>query len=81
MIIKNIKIFSQNVQKNKLLTDMILETYREFNIIFTQEHPWSLVQSIPSFLNKKRECLIGALHHSNWITVKDENSRLNLFFF
>ena len=41
MIIKNLKIFSQNVHKNKFLTDIIiiLENKKEFNIIFIQEPP------------------------------------------
>jgi len=37
IIIKSIKLFSQNVHKNRVLTDMILETNRDFNIIFIQE--------------------------------------------
>jgi len=39
MIIKHIKLFSQNFCKNKLLTDMILEINYDFNIIFIQEPP------------------------------------------
>ena len=32
--IKKIKVFSQNVCKNNLLTNTILEAQREFNIVF-----------------------------------------------
>jgi len=37
MIIKKIKIFSQNMQKNNLIINMILETHFKFNIVFIQE--------------------------------------------
>ena len=37
MIIKNIKFFSQNVWKNNLIVNTILETHFEFNILFIQE--------------------------------------------
>ena len=37
MNLKTLKIFSQNVQKNKLLTDTILENNKNFDILFIQE--------------------------------------------
>jgi len=37
MIINEIKIFLQNVYKNNLLTNTILEAQKEFDIIFIQE--------------------------------------------
>ena len=37
MIIKNLKIFLQNVGKNKILTNIILENNKNLNIIFIQE--------------------------------------------
>jgi len=37
MIIKDIKIFLQNVWKNNLIVNTILETQFEFNIVFIQE--------------------------------------------
>ena len=37
MIIKDIKIFSQNVQKNNSVINTILETQFFFNVIFIQE--------------------------------------------
>ena len=61
MVIKDINIFSQNVHKNNLLTNTILEAQREFNIIFIQEPPWLMIHSIPSFSNKEREDLVGVL--------------------
>jgi len=37
MIIKDIKIFSQNMWKNNLIVNSILETQFKFNIVFIQE--------------------------------------------
>jgi len=34
MIIKSLKIFSQNIWKNKLLTDSILKNNKNYDIIF-----------------------------------------------
>jgi len=34
MIIKSLKLFLQNVQKNRLLTNTILENNKNFNILF-----------------------------------------------
>ena len=68
MIMKDIKIFSQNVHKNNFVINTILEIQDTFNIIFIQEPSWSFICSIPSFKNKKREELVGVLNHPNWIT-------------
>ena len=57
MIIKSIKLFLQNVYKNRVLTDMILETNRDFNIIFIQEPPWSTIHAISSLSNKEEDKL------------------------
>jgi len=65
--IKNIKLFLQNVQKNKILTNTILETNKNFNIIFIQELLWSIICSISSSSSKKEEKIVGAPNHLNWI--------------
>ena len=36
MIVKNLKVFSQNVWKNRLLTDTILETNKNFDIFHSE---------------------------------------------
>ena len=48
MIIKNIKIFLQNMQKNNLIVNIILETQFKFDVVFIQEPSWSTIHSIPS---------------------------------
>ena len=62
-----LKFFSQNVRKNKLIVDTILETQSLYDIIFIQEPLWFIIHSIPSFNNCKGEPLVGVSHHSNWI--------------
>ena len=37
MIYNNLKIFSQNIHKNTLIVNTILEIYSHFNIILIQE--------------------------------------------
>ena len=63
--IKKIKVFSQNVCKNNLLTNTILEAQREFNIVFIQKLPWSIIYFIPSSSNKERENLVGIPNYPN----------------
>ena len=65
MICKEIKIFSQNIQKNFLLINTILEVKTFFDIIFIQELSWSFICSIPSLSNCKGETLVGMVNHPN----------------
>ena len=67
MILKFLKIFLQNLHKNKLLTDTILENNKSFDILFIQEPSWSIICSIPSSVSEKGEDIIGTLHHLSWI--------------
>jgi len=68
MIVKNLKIFSQNVWKNFLIVNTILETQSQFNIVFIQEPPWSEIHRIPSSLDCEDETLMGTTHHPNWLS-------------
>ena len=67
MIFKDIKLFSQNVQKNSLIIKTILEVKTNFDIIFIQEPPWSTVQSIPSSSNYEEDYIVGVVNHPNWL--------------
>ena len=42
---------------------MILESNKEFDIIFIQEPPWSFIQSISSLLSEEEESLVGTSNH------------------
>jgi len=65
MICDYLKVFSQNVQKNSLIVNTILETQTDFDIIFIQELPWSAIYTIPSASNQEDEILVGTTHHPN----------------
>ena len=67
MIIKNLNIFSQNIQKNSLIINTILESLTYFDIILIQEPPWSEIWKIPSSLNCEGDPLIESVHYLNWI--------------
>ena len=67
MILKNLKIFSQNVHKNYLIINTILETQSHFDIVLIQEPPWSVIRKVPSTLNCEGKDFIGTVHHPNWL--------------
>jgi len=67
IILKNIKIFSQNVYKNNFIINTILVTCNLYDIIFIQEPSWSSIHFIPSLINKEGKKLIGVPNYSNWI--------------
>ena len=67
MIIRDLRIFSQNIQKNSFIVNTILETQIQFDIIFIQEPPWSKIYKIPSSLNCKGKALMGTTYHPNWL--------------
>jgi len=67
MIKDNLKIFSQNIRKNKILTNIILETQKNSaDVIFIQEPPRSLLQRIPSHSNPMGDPLYGTPNHPEW---------------
>ena len=55
MIHDNIKIFSQNVWKNLLIVNTILETYSQFDIIFIKSlhSPSSIQFQVPLIAKEK----------------------------
>ena len=67
MILKNFRVFSQNVWKNKLLTNTVLEINKDFNIILIQEPPWSTIWSIPSSMSKEDKTIIRAPNYPDWV--------------
>jgi len=68
MITKNLKIFLQNIHKNSLIVNTLLETLVHFDIILIQELLWSEICKIPSTSCCKGEPLMGTSHHPNWIS-------------
>ena len=67
MIVKKLKILSQNVCKNSLIVNTLLETQNQFDIILIQEPPWSKIHKILSSSDCKEEPLMETNHYPNWI--------------
>ena len=72
MILKDLRIFLQNVRKNNLVIKTILEINYNFDIIFIQEPSWTTIRLIPSSTNSKGVLLVGVVNHSNWLTFVKE---------
>jgi len=67
MIKHNLIIFSQNVRKNKILTNTILETQKnQTDIILIQEPPHFLIRCVPSNSNPNGDLLYGMASHPKW---------------
>ena len=76
-MLKDLKIFLQNVRKNNIIINTILEVNHNFNIIFIQEPSWTTVRSIPSSKNREGVSLIGVTNHPNWLTFTRESDVKN----
>jgi len=72
MILKDLKIFSQNVQKNNFLINTILKVNQNFDIIFIQEPLWTTIRSISSSANCEGAPLVDIPNHPNWLTFARE---------
>jgi len=72
MILKDLKIFSQNVWKNNFIINIILEVNHNFDIIFIQKPSWTTIRSILSSENCKGISLMGVTNHPNWLTFARE---------
>ena len=63
-------IYSQNVRKNYVLVDSLLESQKDlYDILFIQEPPWNFIQFAPSTSSPGSQEVIGALIHPEWIQV------------
>ena len=68
MICDILKLFSQNICKNSLIINIILEIQTSFDIVFIQEPTWSTIQNILSSTNSKEDTLVNVSYHPNWLT-------------
>jgi len=67
MIKHNLRIFSQNVRKNKILTDTILETHKSTSdIILIQEPPRFLIRRVPSCTNSLGDSIFRTPNYPEW---------------
>ena len=67
-MLKNLKIFSQNVQKSNFLINTVLEVNQDFDIIFIQEPLWTTLRFILSTMNPEDVPLLGVPNYPNWLT-------------
>jgi len=77
MIIKNIKISSQNVWKNNLIINMILKTRFEFDIVFIQKLSWSSIHAILSSKSRDSKKLVDVPNHPNWLVSVNSSSNIH----
>ena len=77
MNIKSICIYSQNVRKNKILTDTILETEKNnSDIILIQEPLRYIIKSIPSPSSADGTPIYGHPSHPEWTSfARDSTNR------
>ena len=60
-------IYSQNVQKNYVLVDSLLEFQKDlYDILFIQELLWNFIQFVPSTSSPGGQEVIGAPIHPEW---------------
>ena len=67
VILKNLKILSQNVWKNHLIVNTILKTQSHFDIILIQELPWSIICKVLSTSSSEGKNFVGTVYHPNWL--------------
>ena len=77
MILKNLKIFSQNIRKNNFIINTILEVNHNFDIIFIQELSWTTMRSISSSDNWESVLLVNISNYPNWLTFVREPDMIN----
>ena len=65
-----IRIYSQNVQKNYVLVDSLLESQKDlYDILFIQEPPWNFIRFAPSTTTSRGDEVVGAPIHPDWTQV------------
>ena len=74
MILKDLKVFLQNVWENN---SSILEINYDFDIILIQEPSWTTIRSIPSSEKCEDTLLIGIPNHPNWLIFARESNSAN----
>ena len=78
MIVNKLNIFSQNIHKNALIINSILETHSYFDIILIQKLPWSIIWLILSLASSEGEVLVESPHYPNWLSfARPSTTQLN----
>ena len=74
MIFKNIKVFLQNIWKNNVIVNTILETQFNFNVVFIQELFWMTIHAI---LSSKSKDGVGVPNYPNWLVFTNTSSSIH----
>jgi len=77
MIFESLNLFSQNVCKNRLLTKIILENNKNYDILFIQELSWSIICQILSSLSEEGKNIVGTSHYPSWIMFARKSTNYN----
>jgi len=77
MILKTLCLFSQNVYKNRTLTDIIIENNKEFDILFIQEPSWLFIQTVPSLTSEEGDKVVDAPNYLDLLTFSRQSSNIN----
>ena len=65
-----IRIYSQNVWKNYVLVDSLLESQKDlYDILFIQEPPWNFIRFAPSTSSPSGQEVVDAPIHQEWTQV------------
>ena len=63
-------IYSQNVWKNYVLVDSLLESQKDlYDILFIQEPPWNFIRFAPFITSPGGQKVVGAPIHPEWTQV------------
>ena len=63
-------IYSQNVWKNYVLVDSLLEFQKDlYDILFIQKPPWNFIQFVPSTSSPGGQEVVGTPIHPEWTQV------------
>ena len=65
-----IRIYSQNVWKNYVLVDSLLESQKDlYDILFIQKPPWNFIRLALSTTASRGDEVVGAPIHPDWTQV------------
>lgn len=77
---QGLRIVSANVQKCRENTHVLLERYRDADIICVQEPCWSFTKNVVLTVEKNGQPTFGTAHHRNFITLGDsEHARVVVY--
>src|ERR1700756_3848510 len=78
-MLESLKIFSQNVHKNRSWTQHLLETLHDsYHVVLIQEPPYSFVKTVPSGTSKEGEDVFDTVHHPKWSKIY-KNSNVSAY--